>query len=106
MPYLTCLGTAGTSSRTKSGIKSRGYHVYRRGTAVHTWWGPIDTNRTQLLSYKGSRKWLGKTFYYRSEKKAREMLCKILAERLSTRGGYTLLRRMRIPYKKSLHKRR
>jgi hypothetical protein len=41
MPYFTNIGPGGSNKQNPSGIGSRGYWIFRRGTDVYTRWGAV-----------------------------------------------------------------
>lgn len=86
MPYLT---RAGANVGNLSGLESRGYHVYRRGTRVRVVWGPIDFPRTRTVSVVWTRATLYKDYRRSSPKAAVALLRQIVRKRVDE--GYSKL---------------
>lgn len=81
MPYLTNIGP---HELTKSGLASRGYHIYRRGKIVFQGHGQVDhTTRRNMKVYWNYRKI--KKEKCRSEEDAKEYLREKLEE-LESKG--------------------
>ena len=92
MPYLTCVGPQGANRHNKGKIGSRGYWLFRRGTAVVTRWGPIDTTRGQTYSVCWVW-WQEKVIRCRTVPRARAELKRILTTLQRPSQGYSPLPR-------------
>jgi hypothetical protein len=86
MPYLIKIGPI---KENKSGVGSRGYHVYRRGRTVVSEWGPVDVVRSGNRMFDWSFAPQPRVERYASVQIARDALNKHLARR--ERNGYSLL---------------
>ena len=86
MPYLVQIGAI---RRNKTGIGSRGYHVYRRGIRVRVVWGPVRTVRGRTVKFVWERTTMHKDYRCSSERAAIARLKDIVAARRSE--GYSLL---------------
>jgi hypothetical protein len=86
MPYLVQIGSI---PENKTGVGSRGYHVYRRGTRVRVVWGPVGTMRGRSVKMVWERTTIHKDYRRSSERAAIALVKEIVAERL--REGYSLL---------------
>ncbi len=86
MPYLSQIGSI---PQNTTGIGSRGYHVYRRGTRVRVVWGPVDVIRGRSVRLAWSQTTMHKDYRCRSVPAAKATLLAIVDDRL--REGYTRL---------------
>ena len=84
MPYLVKVGHF---PENKSGVGSRGYHVYRRGTLVRVVWGPVKSNRKRTVSFEWERNTVHQDYRCGSVQKAIQKLQRILASR--QKEGYS-----------------
>lgn len=108
MPYLTCIGPGGTRTPTVSGLKSRAYHIYRRGTHVHCWWGPVTVDRRGRAGMRllGTAPWQGLIRKFRSETSAGDFLSQRVWDLLSVEEGYQECPQgVRIRYRKGFRRR-
>jgi hypothetical protein len=86
MPYLVQIGPI---RETKTGIGSRGYHVYRRSSRIRVVWGPVRTVRGRTVKFLWERTTMHKDYRCSSERAAIARLKDIVTARL--REGYSLL---------------
>jgi hypothetical protein len=86
IPYLVQIGSV---PENKTGVGSRGYHVYRRGTRVRVVWGPVCTLRGRSVKVVWERTTMHKDYRRSNERAATALVKDIVAERL--REGYSLL---------------
>jgi hypothetical protein len=86
MAYLTRVGP---NSENLSRLESRGYHVYRRGTRVRVVWGPIEFQRSQLVSVVWTRATMFKDYKRRTPAAAAELVRQIVENRIN--AGYSKL---------------
>ncbi len=92
MAYLTCVGPHGGNRYNKGKYGSRGYWIFRRGTAVVTRWGAIDTVRRQTYSVRWVY-WQENVIRCRTVAQARGELKRIVAMLQRPSQGYSALPR-------------
>ncbi len=86
MPYFVQIGLI---PENKTGVGSRGYHVYRRGTRVRVVWGPVGTVRGRTVKMVWERTTVHTDYRCRSERAAIAKLQDIVSSRI--REGYSRL---------------
>lgn len=91
-----------------SGLKSRGYHIYRRGTRVHCWWGPVTVDRRGRagMQLRGTAAWQGQIEKFRTETRARDFLSQRVWDLVSVEEGYQECSQgVRIRYRRGFRRR-
>jgi hypothetical protein len=77
----------GASKENKSGVQSRGYHLFRRANHVIARWGAIMVTKDRKFYWCYSPQ--EEIYKYRSEQEARNAIQELIWER--ERGGYSRL---------------
>ena len=86
MAYLVLIGSLPWN---KTGVGSRGYHVFRRDMCVYAFWGPVHTQRKRSVRILWSRRPLYQEYACRSVKLAIRKLKRIIDEQ--EKQGYDCL---------------
>lgn len=85
MAYFVKVGAIPSN---KSGIGSRGFHIYRRGSHVFTVWGPVEVRRLRLFFWAQTTQFKS---YRCSSTAAAIRKRKALIEERSEKRGYSRL---------------
>lgn len=93
MPYLTFIGPHTSARDNPSGIASRGYWVFRRGTNVVTRWGAVEIIRGRRYAVRWRHGWREKVHRRKSITAAMQLLAELLYDFQRPSHGYKLMRR-------------
>lgn len=93
MPYLTLIGPQGVARSNLSGVASKGYWVFRRGSCVVTRWGRVHIDPSHAYVVRWHGVWQEKTFRLRTVTAARRRIAKILHDFQLSGHGYQLMPR-------------
>jgi hypothetical protein len=81
MPYFVSIGAV---EQNKSGVGSKGYHLFRRGRRITTRWGPVAVAPGRKFYWCSSTR--EKRFLHRTEKSARLDMKERIRQRVELEG--------------------